>query len=184
MQIINFFLSILKRQKAGPGPLSPASPSLPVAVCEAPLGGEVELHFGGGPGMHSCKAVVSLPCVPLMIWEPTCLIGTRWVCYGRTPLSQQSTHSVSFPRRERGHGPRGQGGEPGPSHWGWETGLSFSLLSRLVAWNFSVTHRGQWWGGGLLRMNLSLRLRGSALELMKLLLHPHTQSSAQQQVAK
>ena len=59
-QIINFLKSILKRQKAGPGPLSPASPSLPVAVCEAPLGGEVELYFGGVLG-----------CTVVRLWSPS-----------------------------------------------------------------------------------------------------------------
>ena len=37
------------------------------------------LHFVGGAGVHSYEAVVSLPCVPSTIQEPTFLIGTRWV---------------------------------------------------------------------------------------------------------
>ena len=68
----------------------------------------MELHFGGGPGVHSCEAVVSHPCVPSMIWEPTCLIGTRWVCYGRRPVP--AVHSLSvLPREGEGAWAKGTG---------------------------------------------------------------------------
>lgn len=67
---------------------------------------------------------------------------------------------------------------------GAETVLSFSLLSKLVAWELFCYPQGMVWGGGLLRTSLSLRHTGSVLELMKPLLHPHPQSSAQLQVAK
>ena len=66
------------------------------------------LHFVGGAGVHSYEAVVSLPCVPLTIREPTFLIGTRWVCCSRRPVP--AVHSLSvLPQEGEGAWAKGTG---------------------------------------------------------------------------